>query len=68
MGAVTPDERVEFPSAGFRARRWQRFERDLEAWLETPDGRFARWRAERELLDGAHAAQLAQSPLTTTSE
>ncbi len=33
------------PSCGFRARRWARFERDLEQWLETPAGRFAHWRA-----------------------
>jgi hypothetical protein len=67
MYVVSPDERVEFPRAGYRARRWQRFERDLREWLETPDGRFAEWRARRELA-GAQAAQLAQSPLTTTSE
>ena len=42
----TPVEELEeFPKAGFRARRWLRFERDLEAWLETPDGRFAAWAA-----------------------
>jgi hypothetical protein len=49
MGPVeTPvEEQVDFPSAGFRARRWLRFERDLEAWLASPDGHFARWRAEK---------------------
>jgi hypothetical protein len=42
-----PEAEVEaFPSAGFRARRWLRFERDLRLWLETPEGRFARWCAE----------------------
>ena len=42
--AETPvEEREEFPKAGFRARRWLRFERDLRAWLETPEGQFARW-------------------------
>ena len=36
----TPIEELEeFPTAGFRARRWLRFERDLQAWLETPEGR-----------------------------
>ena len=35
--------REEFPTCGFRARRWLRFERDLQAWLETPEGRFAAW-------------------------
>jgi len=33
------------PACGFRARRWARFERDLEGWLSTPEGRFAQWRA-----------------------
>jgi hypothetical protein len=37
------DELTDFPVAGFRARRWLRFERDFQAWLDTPDGRFARW-------------------------
>jgi hypothetical protein len=60
MGAVSPDERVEFPSAGFRARRWQRFERDLRDWLETPEGRFASWRAQREL-DAAQVRATAAS-------
>ena len=36
------EELTDFPRAGFRARRWLRFERDLQAWLDTPDGRFAR--------------------------
>jgi len=39
-----------FPVAGFRARRWQRFERDLHAWLETPEGRFASWRAVQAIV------------------
>jgi hypothetical protein len=41
-------ELEEFPKAGFRARRWLRFERDLQAWLETPEGRFAAWSAAEE--------------------
>jgi hypothetical protein len=49
MFGVPPEEHAEFPRAGVRARRWQRFERDLREWLETPDGRFASWRAQREL-------------------
>jgi hypothetical protein len=44
----TPVEELEeFPTCGFRARRWLRFERDLQAWLETPEGRFAAWEAAR---------------------
>jgi hypothetical protein len=67
MGAVSPEERADFPLAGYRARRWQRFERDLCAWLETPDGRFASWRAQRAP-EPAHSEQPAHSPRTTTSE
>ena len=33
------------PAAGYRARRWNRFERDLRDWLDSPEGRFAEWRA-----------------------
>jgi len=43
------EEREEFPTAGFRARRWLRFERDLQAWLSTPEGRFAAWAAARDV-------------------
>jgi hypothetical protein len=45
------EEQDDFPSAGFRARRWLRFERDLESWLASPEGHFARWRAE-QAVDG----------------
>ncbi len=37
---------IWFPEYGARARQWRRFERDLREWLETPDGRFATWRAQ----------------------
>jgi hypothetical protein len=40
-------ERQDFPDVGSRARRFKRFERDLRAWLETPEGRFAAWRARQ---------------------
>jgi hypothetical protein len=46
MSVVTKDE---FPRAGARARRMQRFERDLRAWLQTPEGRFAAWEARRQI-------------------
>jgi hypothetical protein len=39
------EEHDDFPRCGFRARRWLRFERDLQAWLDSPEGAFARWRA-----------------------
>lgn len=42
----TPTEELEaFPTCGFRARRWLRFERDLATWLATPEGQFAAWEA-----------------------
>lgn len=34
-----------FPSHGARARLLGRFERDLHAWLDTAEGRFAVWLA-----------------------
>jgi hypothetical protein len=42
-------ELADFPSTGFRARTLARFERDLGAWLETCEGRFASWTAAREV-------------------
>jgi hypothetical protein len=59
------EERQDFPLVGARARRFRRFERDLEAWLATPEGRFAAWYA-RALIQAADYAQAAQSPRTTT--
>jgi hypothetical protein len=35
----------DFPLHGSRARALARFERDLHAWLDTPEGRFAVWQA-----------------------
>lgn len=43
MSDVRTVEADHFPSFGARARLWARFERDLRAWLETPEGRFATW-------------------------
>jgi hypothetical protein len=51
MSVVPDEERDDFPRAGYRARRWQRFERDLGAWLATPEGRFARWRAQQDVTE-----------------
>ena len=45
MQRMRTDDREEFPLYGARARLWGRFERDLREWLETPEGRFAAWRA-----------------------
>lgn len=58
MNAPTIEHAVEFPRAGFRARRWQRFERDLHAWLATPEGRFTTWCAQ-------HDVALPDGPLDT---
>jgi hypothetical protein len=44
------EEQDDFPVAGFRARRWLRFERDLQTWLASPEGSFARWRAEQAVV------------------
>jgi hypothetical protein len=44
-------ETETFPRYGARARVWLRFERDLREWLETPEGRFAQWRAGLALED-----------------
>jgi hypothetical protein len=50
MIRVPIEEREEeFPQVGSRARRFKRFERDLHAWLATPEGRFAAWWARRQV-------------------
>ena len=41
-----------FPEFGARARMWRRFEDAFTSWLETPEGRFAQWRALRALTCG----------------
>ena len=46
MDQVPTEERVDFPTVGSRARLLKRFERDLEAWLDTAEGRFARYTAQ----------------------
>jgi hypothetical protein len=53
MERLEVEEQDEFPVAGFRARRWLRFERDLQAWLDSPDGEFARWQAVRAVEPGS---------------
>lgn len=45
MRQLRTHETDEFPRFGARARTWARFERDLCEWLESPEGRFATWRA-----------------------
>jgi hypothetical protein len=55
------EHRDDFPHVGFRARRWQRFERDLHAWLATPEGRFTTWCAQRQLATSVTAATPAST-------
>jgi len=61
MHEVRGLDREDFPRYGARARLWSRFERDLREWLDTPEGRFAAWRArldtpasEETERDGSH--------------
>jgi hypothetical protein len=58
------DEQHEvFPAFGSRARVLKRFERDLAAWLATPEGRFAAWDAHRTLSGRADGAQATDHDL-----
>ena len=45
MSVIPQEELEDFPHVGARARAFRRFERDLEAWLDTAEGRFATWYA-----------------------
>jgi hypothetical protein len=45
--SMPQEERGDFPAAGSRARAFKRFERDLNAWLGSAEGRFAEWSARR---------------------
>jgi hypothetical protein len=61
------EERETFPAAGARARAIKRFERDLHAWLESPDGRFAQWDAQRAVSGRAGCAEAADHDLRVVS-
>jgi hypothetical protein len=50
MRDVRTSDPAVFPDYGARARAWARFERDLRAWMESPEGRFAAWRAGADVL------------------
>jgi hypothetical protein len=63
MMSMHQEEREAFPAAGSRARALKRFERDLHAWLSTPDGQFAAWDARRAVSAGAVRAQAADDHL-----
>ena len=49
MHHVPPEEQIEFPALGARARQWRRFEDGLRSWLQTPEGQFVTWCARRDL-------------------
>lgn len=55
MDRLPPEEHIEFPVLGARARQWRRFEDGLRTWLLTPEGQFVTWCARREL-DGVELA------------
>jgi hypothetical protein len=57
------EERDSFPAVGARARALKRFERDLHAWLGTPDGRFAQWDAQRAVSGCAVRAEASDHDL-----
>jgi hypothetical protein len=63
MVSMPQQEHEDFPAVGSRARAFKRFERDLEAWLGTAEGRFATWRARRAVSVGAVRAQTANDHL-----
>jgi hypothetical protein len=49
---MVEEQHEVFPAFGSRARCIKRFERDLAAWLDTPEGRFAAWDAGRRDVSG----------------
>jgi hypothetical protein len=57
------EERGDFPAAGSRARAMKRFERDLDSWLDTAEGRFAAWSARRSVSAGTAGAEAADHDL-----
>jgi hypothetical protein len=57
MEAMPDEEQQDFPAVGSRARAFKRFERDLQAWLESPEGRFAVWYARAAIEADERAAR-----------
>lgn len=63
MSFAPPREQpAVFPRTGSRARRLARFERDLQSWLATPGGQFARWRAACAVADATPLVGRATAP------
>lgn len=52
--------------ASFREARWRAFERGLGAWLESPEGRFAAFSAQRERALAERRALLRRVALAAT--
>jgi hypothetical protein len=65
MQQMRTGEPTDFPRYGSRARAWSRFERDLRAWLETPEGRFAAWRAARQAAPPASSGAVERADRTS---
>ena len=61
--SMPQEERGDFPAAGSRARAFKRFERDLQCWLDTAEGRFASWSARRDVSGRAGGAESADHDL-----
>jgi hypothetical protein len=53
---------TEFPRAGVVARRWRRFEEQLEQWLASPEGRFVVYCAERDRPERAETKPAPAAP------
>jgi hypothetical protein len=53
-------------SPSFRELRWRDFERAFEAWLETPEGRFAEFCARREREEADRRALLRRVALASS--
>ena len=56
MVPMPQEEQLQFPQVGARARAFKRFERELETWLESAEGRFAVWEARTAIEADAPAA------------
>ncbi|MGH3038135.1 MAG: hypothetical protein ACRDLZ_01810 [Gaiellaceae bacterium] len=52
--------------ASFRELRWRRFEHAFEAWLATPEGRFAEFCARREREEADRRALLRRVALASS--
>ena len=49
MGHDTSEHVADLQRAGVYARHLRRFERDFARWMASDEGRFAAWRARRDI-------------------